>query len=76
MPRAWLGMPLNPQRVCPLAFMSTMLPPMAFKKKKFFYLLLLSILSFNLVKVHNYFLNFIGVLIHGSLHPYRHSILC
>ena len=73
-PRVWLGMALNRQ---PLAFTSTMQLPMAFEKHffLFFYFVpFLPILSFNLVKVHSYFL-FIGLLIYGSLHPYRNSIL-
>ena len=56
-----------------------MLFPMAFEKIVFLpFFPLLSILGFNLVKVHNYlfFLNFIEVFIYGSLHPYRHSVLC
>ena len=57
MPRAWLGIVLNCQRVYPLAFMSTFLFPMAFEKinpPSFFPFL--SISSFYLVKGNNYFI--------------------
>ena len=37
MPRAWLGMTLNRQRVCPFTFTSTMQLPIALKKKKKFF---------------------------------------
>ena len=71
MPITWLGMALNRHRVCPLAFTSTMLLPMASEKKSFPFL---PVISFNLVKVHNhlFFSKF-----HQSpylLHLYRHSI--
>ena len=76
MPKTYLGTALSRQQVYPPAFTSTILLPMAFEKKKF---PPLSLLSFNLVKIHNsfiyYLFHFIKVLIYASLHPNRYSFL-
>ena len=62
--RTLLCIALSCQKVYSLAFKSTMRLPMAFEKKYYFFnffpplfLPLLSLLIFNLIKVHNYFFN-------------------